>query len=106
MGIGKVAVHQIHQVLAAGLQGTGDGFKILLFSAYGSFYCDEWRSTLCEREKIMPFRFINKMQLSYARQSTAGKKNGGERGIRTLGTVSRTHAFQACTFNHSVISPC
>ncbi|MST99417.1 hypothetical protein FYJ85_20530 [Victivallaceae bacterium BBE-744-WT-12] len=80
MGIGKVAVHQIHQVLAAGLQGTGDDFKILLFSAYGSFYCDEWRSTLCEREKIMPFRFINKIQLSYARQSTAGKKNGGERG--------------------------
>ena len=33
MGIGKVAVHQIHQVLAAGLQGTGDDFKILLFSA-------------------------------------------------------------------------
>ena len=31
--------------------------------------------------------------------------NGGERGIRTLGTVSRTHAFQACTFNRSVISP-
>ena len=80
MGIGKVAVHQIHQVLAAGLQGTGDDFKILLFSAYGSFYCDEWRGTLCEREKTMPFRFINKMQLSYARQSTAGKKNGGERG--------------------------
>lgn len=79
MGIGKVAVHQIHQVLAAGLQGTGDDFKILLFSAYGSFYCDEWRGTLCEREKIMPFRFINKIQLSYARQSTAGKKNGGER---------------------------
>src|SRR5690242_11153984 len=31
---------------------------------------------------------------------------GGERGIRTLGTgISRTHAFQACTFNRSVISP-
>ena len=90
MGIGKVAVHQIHQVLAAGLQGTGDDFKILLFSAYGSFYCDEWRSTLCEREKTMPFRFINKIQLSYTRQSTAGKKNGGERGIRTLGTLRYT----------------
>ena len=31
--------------------------------------------------------------------------NGGEKGIRTLGTVSRTHAFQACSFNHSDISP-
>ena len=32
--------------------------------------------------------------------------NGGERGIRTLGRVSPTHAFQACSFNHSDISPC
>src|SRR5207244_5326462 len=30
----------------------------------------------------------------------------GERGIRTLGRVSPTHAFQACSFNHSDISPC
>jgi hypothetical protein len=30
---------------------------------------------------------------------------GGERGIRTLGRVSPTHAFQACSFNHSDISP-
>ena len=30
---------------------------------------------------------------------------GGETGIRTLGTVSRTHAFQACPFDHSGISP-
>ena len=30
---------------------------------------------------------------------------GGERGIRTLGRVSPTHAFQACAFNHSAISP-
>ena len=32
-------------------------------------------------------------------------KVGGERGIRTLGRVSPTHAFQACSFNHSDISP-
>ena len=32
-------------------------------------------------------------------------KNGGERGIRTLGTLTSTHAFQACSFNHSDISP-
>ena len=30
---------------------------------------------------------------------------GGERGIRTLETVSRLHAFQACAFSHSAISP-
>ena len=33
------------------------------------------------------------------------KINGGERGIRTLETVSRLHAFQACAFNHSATSP-
>src|SRR5205814_58991 len=32
-------------------------------------------------------------------------EDGGERGIRTLGRVSPTHAFQACSFNHSDISP-
>src|SRR5690606_21018607 len=31
--------------------------------------------------------------------------SGGERGIRTLDTVSRIHAFQACAFNHSATSP-
>lgn len=31
--------------------------------------------------------------------------NGGERGIRTPDTVSHIHAFQACSFNHSDISP-
>ena len=30
---------------------------------------------------------------------------GGEGGIRTLVTVSRKHAFQACAFNHSATSP-
>ena len=32
-------------------------------------------------------------------------KTGGETGIRTLETVSRLHAFQACSLNHSDISP-
>ena len=30
---------------------------------------------------------------------------GGESGIRTHGTISRTHAFQACAFDHSATSP-
>jgi hypothetical protein len=33
------------------------------------------------------------------------EKSGGESGIRTHGRVSPTHAFQACSFNHSDISP-
>ena len=28
-------------------------------------------------------------------------KNGGEQEIRTLETLSRLHAFQACSFDHS-----
>ena len=31
--------------------------------------------------------------------------NGGQRGIRTLETVTRLHAFQACAFNHSATCP-
>ena len=31
--------------------------------------------------------------------------NGGESGIRTHGRVTPTHAFQACSFNRSDISP-
>src|SRR5690348_11703601 len=30
---------------------------------------------------------------------------GGEKGIRTLETVTRLHTFQACAFDHSAISP-
>ena len=33
------------------------------------------------------------------------KLYGGEGGIRTPGTFYRTHAFQACTINHSDTSP-
>jgi hypothetical protein len=33
------------------------------------------------------------------------RKNGGERGIRTLGGVSPTRPFQGRTIDHSVISP-
>ena len=35
----------------------------------------------------------------------ASDRTGGESGIRTHGRVSPTHAFQACSFNHSDISP-
>ena len=34
-----------------------------------------------------------------------GRGNGGQRGIRTLDTVARIHAFQACAFNHSATCP-
>ena len=32
-------------------------------------------------------------------------KNGGERGIRTLDTISDIHDFQSCSLDRSDISP-
>ena len=37
--------------------------------------------------------------------TSAAGRYGGESGIRTHGRVSPTHAFQACSFNRSDISP-
>ena len=34
-----------------------------------------------------------------------GWGDGGQRGIRTLGNITATHAFQACSFDHSDICP-
>jgi hypothetical protein len=40
-----------------------------------------------------------------ARSLCDRRLDGGESGIRTHGTLPGTHAFQACAFNHSAISP-
>ena len=40
------------------------------------------------------------------RENAFARASGGETGIRTLETVSRLHAFQACAFDHSATSPC
>jgi hypothetical protein len=42
---------------------------------------------------------------SLCSKATSCESGGGESGIRTHGTVSRTHAFQACALSHSAISP-
>ena len=34
-----------------------------------------------------------------------GIESGGERGIRTLGTLTRTTVFETAPFDHSGISP-
>ena len=54
------------------------------------------RITLENNEKIRP-------QLD--RENAFARASGGERGIRTLDTVARIHAFQACAFDHSATSP-
>jgi ParB/Sulfiredoxin domain len=48
-------------------------------------------------------------RFSISARSRASRKllgrTGGETGIRTLDRVSPIHAFQACAFSHSAISP-
>ena len=46
--------------------------------------------------------FHDKGVVKFAIQQTL---NGGQRGIRTLGDIAATHAFQACSFDHSDICP-
>src|SRR3984957_6304515 len=45
------------------------------------------------------------IEASMPPSATESTNYGGERGIRTLVRVSPKHAFQACAFNHSAISP-
>ena len=47
----------------------------------------------------------NHVQLSHALLSSRNESTGGESGIRTHVTLSSKHAFQACAFSHSAISP-
>jgi hypothetical protein len=56
---------------------------------------------------VMPVMHMRGAHYGEIAKSTGGFffTVGGERGIRTLGRVSPTHAFQACSFNHSDISP-
>ena len=47
----------------------------------------------------------NRKTTRAATDGASATEGGGESGIRTHGRVSPTHAFQACSFNHSDISP-
>jgi hypothetical protein len=47
----------------------------------------------------------NKPQPILQESGFARRQDGGERGIRTLGTVTGTLLFESSTFNHSVTSP-
>ena len=46
-----------------------------------------------------------KAQVENQVQSEILNASGGEGGIRTHGTVSRSQHFQCCQFNHSCTSP-
>ena len=48
-------------------------------------------------------KFRSKFSASHA--GTLMEQYGGQGGIRTHGTLTRTHAFQACSFDHSDTCP-
>ena len=51
------------------------------------------------------FRSLSFRELGAREAEDRNLDYGGEGGIRTHGTVSRTLAFEASTLNHSVTSP-
>ena len=52
------------------------------------------------------YRVIRRYKAAHdGRRTASPKEHGGEGGIRTLDTVSRIHAFQACALSHSATSP-
>src|SRR5438067_13336194 len=53
---------------------------------------------------LRAFEPVGETRASVTSRGTSDK-SGGESGIRTHDTVSRIHAFQACAFSHSAISP-
>jgi Phage integrase family len=66
----------------------------------------ERRDRQSGREGSNPSPIMRNRQVPERRLAVVCDYFCGEGGIRTLGTVSRTHDFQSCTFGHSVTSPC
>ena len=64
---------------------------------------------LAQRPVLSPSRITlennGKIRAQPDRENAFARASGGETGIRTLETVSRLHAFQACAFDHSATSP-
>ena len=66
---------------------------------------------LVGRMYTVPRKIRNDLDLALNKASANAKlmgkhdNNGGGRGIRTLDTVARIHAFQACAFSHSATPP-
>ena len=56
-------------------------------------------------QKRGQFDFELHGQLAAAMNLAMNDNGGGGRGIRTLETVTRLHAFQACAFSHSATPP-
>ena len=51
------------------------------------------------------FEFLKTSPQTMVGNQIVWRINGGQTGIRTLETVARLHAFQACAFDHSATCP-
>src|SRR5581483_1502804 len=59
----------------------------------------------CKNDRSLNLQQILLKPHGKLQQEKRTGERGGEGGIRTPGTVARTHDFQSCTFDHSVTSP-
>ena len=86
------------------------------FSFWQSLEVFKQNAVLCRKDRLVakvPFILLDRLGFPTKKFCKTVKsavlqndrKNIGKRGIRTLGTLSSTHAFQAWTLNHSDIFP-
>ena len=90
-----------------GLKEVEDGIWLVSFMHYDLGYFDLEQKTLQPLDNPFGTRLSPMSQVRPVTHVSGPDKfgPGGESGIRTHGTVSRTHAFQACALSHSAISP-
>ena len=81
---------------ATNLYHKMNDIKILREFAKINSCCEDLKTVNRLEKVVLMYRLIGKRKAYLC---------GGERGIRTLGTVARTRDFQSRTFGHSVISP-
>jgi hypothetical protein len=111
---GRLCLHRkrinVSTVLAGqklGIKEVDEGIWLVSFMHYDLGYFDLEQKTLQPLDNPFGTRLspMSKVRSVTYVSGPDTQVDGGESGIRTHGTVSRTHAFQACALSHSAISP-
>jgi hypothetical protein len=87
-----------------GIKEVDDGIWLVSFMHYDLGYFDLEQATPRQPVRHEVVTHVSGT-ICYLCVRAGQVSSGGESGIRTHGTVSRTHAFQACALSHSAISP-